>query len=128
MVYTINTVAGDPDKGTLLNYQFIPVPNSNPRYPLYQFYTPAPDSTLVVTDPPSFVNGQEFKFDLALSTAPNGKKYKWKIKKWNVGTTNVGDWDNDHKQVEDSDVDDGEKGTFTAQSGLGEDAKTAGAS
>lgn len=126
MGYTINTVGGDSDKGTLLNYQILPVANSNPT--LYNFCTPAPASTVVVTDPTSFTNGQEFKFDLALSTDPSGKKYKWKIKNWNVGTTNTGDWDNDHKQPEYSDVDDGEKGTFTLQSGMEEDARTAGAS
>jgi hypothetical protein len=112
MGYFINSVGGDSDGSDLLNYQFIPIAGSNPTK--YNFCTPAPASTVVVTDPISFTDGEDFTFDL--------DGYKWKIKEWNVGTTNVGKWSNNHKPplVDD---DDGEKGTFTAQSGVEEDAK-----
>jgi hypothetical protein len=120
MFFTINRVDGDSDGATLEGYQFISVAGSNT---LYNFCTPVPASAVVVTDPPQFTNGEEFKFDLALSTNPTGKKYKWKIKDYTLGSESPGDWSNDHKKSEFADDDDGEKGTFTAQSGIEEDAK-----
>lgn len=115
MGYKINSVNGDSDGNDLLNYQFIPIAGSNPT--TYNFCTPAPASTVVVTDPASFTSGQDFDFDL--------DGYKWKIKDWTVSSG--GKWSNNHKP-QFAEEDDGEKGTFTAQSTpLEADAKTAGA-
>lgn len=121
MGYTINSVEGGPDGSVLKDYQFIPVDNPDTNPTLYNFCTPAPESTVVKTHPTEFKAGEKFKFHLAV----NGTKYHWTIKHWTLGGS--GDWENNDTGSPFAD-DDGEKGTFTAQSGMGEDAKAAGAS
>lgn len=110
MSYEITGYGGDPDGADLVGYQFILASGSTTNYNLC---TPAPASSVVTTDPTSFTSGQDFTFSL--------DGYTWKIKDWTVSSG--GKWSNNHKKSEFADDDDGEKGTFTAQSGVDEDAK-----
>ena len=113
----IESYGGDSDGGELVGYYFDLVPGSETEYYFFD-----PDGTQVPTDPSPFANGEKFSFDLPVGS----KTYKWKIKDYNL-TANPpsGEWENNHKEARIADDDDGEKGTFTAQSGLEEDAKTA---
>ncbi len=124
MGYTINGVSGDPDGAVLENYQFVPVAGTNPTQ--YQFRTPAtptnPNGNQVTTTPASFTNGEAFTF-YADGVGTPVTTYHWTIKDYDLGTTNPGKWHNNHKKPKFAEDDDTEKGTFTAQSGIEEDAK-----
>ena len=113
----IESYTGGSDGGELVDYYFDLVPGSETQYNFFNS-----DGTQITTDPSPFANGEKFEFDLPVGS----KTYKWKIKDYDL-TANPpsGDWENNHKEARIADDEDGEKGTFTAQSGLEEDAKTA---
>lgn len=113
----IESYTGGSDGGELVHYYFDFVPGSETEYYFYNS-----DGTQVSTDPSPFANGEKFSFHLAVGS----KTYKWKIKKYDLtATPPSGEWENNHKEARIADDDDGEKGTFTGQSGLEVDAKTA---
>jgi hypothetical protein len=113
MGYTISSWGGDSDGAYLEGYQFILVPGSST---FFNFCAPSPANTVVATSPASFTNGTKFTFNLPIG----GTTYKWEISHYTLGSTTPGKWKNNHKP-ELADDSDGENGTFTAQSGAGEE-------
>jgi hypothetical protein len=109
MAITIEHYEGGHDGADLVGCFFELVTGSHTEYHFYDL-----KGKLIHTHPSRFSNGETIKFVLA--------DHDWEIDKYDLTSPLPGGkWKNKGKSEDDDS--DGENGTFTAQSGIGEESK-----